>query len=205
MTKQEYVECHECGTIRPVSKMYKLELWSRPFDLQPYIAYVCKETPAKFKKSYRQYVESCEELLTDSSWADFRYFTCDHCNRMICEQNPSNGWMSQVRYLDDYNTTLCLKCYEEELYTNGVEIESLEEGTLPGMFLDYNELKERDFTCVLDDIHVTGKDSAKCVCDKGIELINSGHIVLIAYESMAIGGLEGYVSLYSKLKDDERE
>lgn len=70
------------------------------------------------------------------------------------------------------------------------------------MFLDWRELEEKGFTCIIEDRHITGKDSAKSVCEKGIELIKAGNKVLIAYERMAIGGIEGYVSLYSAKRDD---
>jgi hypothetical protein len=36
------------------------------------------------------------------------------------------------------------------------------------------------------------------VIDKALELIDNGHKVIVGYESMAIGGLEGYITLFSK-------
>src|SRR5687768_17417063 len=117
-------ECRECGTRRLKSNMYKLELYDSPYDTVPYNAYVCIETPKKIKgdrNSSLHWIESCEELLTDSSWADFRYFECADCRRMICEQNPHNGWHSQVRWVEDEQ--VCLKCYETLMYETGVSLE----------------------------------------------------------------------------------
>lgn len=195
-------ECRECGTRRLKSNMYKLELYDTPFDDIPRIAYVCKETPKAIKKGLgRSWMESCEELLTDTSWADFRFFECANCLRMICEQNPRNGWHTQSRWIDDEQ--ICLKCYEQSLLENGVPLESLENGALPGMFLNDNELRDAGFVLMLDDYKVSGKKDAEIVCNRGIQWINEGKIVIVNYERMSIMGDEGYVSLWTKTKKDE--
>lgn len=200
-------ECHECGTRRLKTNMYKFQVWDRPFDENYREIYVCIETPKAVKSGggSLKYIDSCEELLTYSSWADFRYFTCIECERLICEQNPSNGYVIQFRILEDGYSRICLKCYEEKLLRYGVSIEALEAGTLPGMFLNDTDLRDAGFSLMLDDKKVAGKDSAKAICDYGIEEIKRGRVVIISYERMAIGGLEGYVSLWSKYPDKEEE
>ena len=49
------------------------------------------------------------------------------------------------------------------------------------------------------------EESVKRYYEKAIELIDKGHKVVVAYESMAIGGLEGYVTLLKKggVNDDK--
>lgn len=195
-------ECHECGTRRLKSNMYKLELYNTPFDDTPYTAYVCKETPQTVKKGLgRSWMESCEELLTDTSWADFRFFECADCRRTICEQNPRNGWHTQSRWIEDEQ--ICLRCYEQHLLENGVSLESLENGTLPGMFLNDNELRDAGFVLMLDNYKVSGKKNAEIVCNRGIQWIKEGKIVIVNYERMSIIGDEGYISLWTKTKKDE--
>ena len=86
------------------------------------------------------YYESCAEVLTDSSWVDFRYFECMACYRTICEQNPRNGWKVQYR-VDDFEDyeQICLQCYQTELLENGVNREKIENGEIDGMFFNYND------------------------------------------------------------------
>ena len=131
---------------------------------------------------------------------DFAYFWCDGCGRLICEQNPSNGWHTQYRELDDEK--ICLKCYQEQILENGVERKKFEKNEIPGMFFswDNTEAKEAGYEEVTgyQNNHITGQDSAERFCKKAIELIDKGYKVIAAYGSMAIGGLEGYVTLLAK-------
>ena len=201
MTAHKQVTCHECGDKKDIRAMYKLEVYWHPFDEKSETIHVCqKATWAKKDKRYR-WLDSCEELLTDTSWADFRFFTCDGCQRMICEQAPENGWHSQVRYVDEMQ--FCLKCYQENLLYNGVDREAFEKGQLPGMFFSASELV--DWERIVDDAYIRGKDDARRVCAKAVEYIDRGYKVLVDYERIAIGGLAGYVSLYAKRKDEDNE
>jgi len=198
-------ECEECGTKKPKSQMYRFEAYDTPWDDTPRILYVCKEMPQEMKDSYNmQYRESCEELLTDSSWADFRYFECDECGRFICEQNPRNGWHVQYRELDHGHAILdyakvCLKCYESMMFEDGLTDDDLEAGKLSGMFFNDSELEEHGFQKIpeFDYVHVTSETKAKQIIERAKILKASGHKVVINYESMAIGGLEGYVTLWA--------
>jgi len=198
MKKQERAECWECGLEGAISNMYRYELYDTPWDDEPRIAYLHKHVPSKLRTDhYFKYLESCSELLDDPGWADFRYFLCDGCYRMVCAQNPRNGWHSQVRYLDDGETSYCLRCYEEHILENGIDREELENGKLPGMFFsnDNHEALDAGYRV---EIYNQKVGDPKPIIDKALELIDSGHEVIIGYESMAIGGLEGYVTLFSK-------
>lgn len=48
------------------------------------------------------------------------------------------------------------------------------------------------------DYFVNGAESAKRYNRKALELVDSGNKVLTAYERLAIGGLEGYITMMSK-------
>jgi len=201
MTKHQQVTCEECGEMKDIRAMYIHELFDTPWDDKSRIAYLCKTAPKKIRE--RHYAHSCEDLLSDSSWGDFRYFVCEDCGREICEQNPSNGWHTQVRVVDDC-IQLCLKCYEVMILRDGISRETLEEGKLPGMFFSGNnsELTETGFECIEYYVYIRGTADAKALCAKALTLVDT-HIVLFAYESMAIGGLEGYVSLYAKPRENK--
>lgn len=199
-------ECRECGTKRRKQDVYTLELYDTPWDVKPRIEYVCKETPANVKKAfmkeYRRSTDSCEELLTDTSWADFRYFECAWCYRTICEQNPRNGWHTQYRYVNDCEQ-VCLKCYEAELLEHGLENEreKLESGQLAGMFFNDSELTEHGYTKASDEF-VRGTKEAKTICERVLSLMKDYRVV-INYESLGLGGGEGYISIWQADKGGE--
>lgn len=199
----EIVTCDGCGGEGAVKDMYAFEVYNTPWQDAPETIYFHKVMPDEFKKEYNyDWRESCEELKDDHGWSDFRWFECCECGRMICEQNPSNGWMTQYRYASEDGDMICLKCYESDILKNGIAREKFETGSLAGMFFsgDNHEPYDAGYEDV-EDFHnrlVRGEDDAKAVCAKAIELIDSGHKVVLGYESMAIGGLEGYISLFSK-------
>lgn len=199
MTAHKSVTCHECGETKDVRAMYAVEIYWHPYDTSPETIYVCKKATAFRKDARYKWMESCEELLTDTSWADYRFFYCDGCNRMVCSQAPENGWHSQCRIVNECEQ-VCLKCYEEMLLEEGSPREDFEDGKLPGMFFNAGDLV--DWECVVDDAYIRGREDARKVCDVAIAKIDDGYKCLVDYERMAIGGLEGYVSLYAKKIED---
>ena len=128
---------------------------------------------------------------------DFSYFRCEQCEREICEQNPRNGWHIQYRDYDD--ETVCLRCYEELILENGIEREKLEKGQIPGMFFSYGNLepKKAGFEEIPDfqKYFVANLDDADIFIKKALEFMDEGKKVVVSYERMAIGGLEGYVTM----------
>ncbi len=199
--KQERVICRECGEEGAIKNMYRVELYDTPWGAEPRLEYAHKLRPANVKKenSSLRYYESCEELLTDTGWASFRYFECPDCDRMVCSQNPRNGCHSQVRVVEEEE--LCLKCYEAHILEHGVERDQIAVGQLPGMFFssDNHEPLEAGYTCVHKDYFV---GDPKSLIAEALALIDSGHKVVIGYESMSIGGLEGTVSLFAKKEEN---
>jgi hypothetical protein len=184
-------ECEECENRihidlegYPVNAdNFAIELHGSPFDGKSRTAYYCSE--------------ECLDRMTDTSWSDFRYFDCPCCDRMICEQNPSNGYHTQYRIYQ--NEQICLKCYEKIILENGVDREEFEEGRLPGMFLSSGneEAISAGYKEVEGFVDYRVGDGQP-ICDKALALIDEGCKVILAYESMAIGGLEGYVTLLAK-------
>ena len=181
------IECaNYCG--KPAEKKFTRDVYERPFD------------KASVKKVFCS--EECAETYLHES--DFAYFYCDGCSRMVCEQNPDNGWHIQYRVVDC--VMVCLKCYEEHILADGIGRGDFEAG-LPGMFFSWGntELTETGYQAVPEFSYyfVKSKESVQAVCKKALELIDKGHKVIVAYEAMAIGGLEGTITLYTKIDKED--
>lgn len=138
-----------------------------------------------------------DSYLYEEPWA---YFMCGRCEREICEQHPMNGWHVQYRDYDGQMT--CLRCYQELIIENGVECEKLEEGFIPGMFFSWGNLEPLKAGYREVDgfrkFYVSGQPSANAFRKKALELMDQGKKVVIGYESLGIGGGEGYVTLMEK-------
>lgn len=176
------IQCENCD--KKIKKNGKntlvAEVWLRPFDDKPEIYYYCSEE-----------CETADLYERD----DFCFFNCQGCYRIVCEQNPSNGWHVQVRYVD--GEAYCLKCYEADLLENGQPVEDFEKGTVEGMFFNHKELEQAGFNEV-ETYFIRSTEDAKPYCQKAVELIAKGQKVITDFDSMAIGGLEGTVALWAK-------
>lgn len=196
-------ECNEFYNLYCFTElMIDPEFYSRPFDTAPDgLLYSC------------WFAVDCMRGSVYSK--DFAYFDCDCCNRTICEQNPSNGWMSQGRFYpdDDSCSMICNKCFEEEMFEKGVDVsEVLRCRTIPGTFFVTSELEEKGFFEVEDmqDVLVgAGRFGSQdesvffnLLADKEAAL--KDHIVVFNYESMSIGGMGGYISVWAKPKDSAK-
>ena len=189
-------ECHECGErFHKGESKQILKVYDSPWADQP-------RTIAVHNQNYDEsarYDGSCLDKLTDTSWADFRYFLCERCNRLIIQQNPDNGWRS-YKMIDDNGEEFCVRCYQENILENGHEAEEFARGQVPGDFYNHQDLSSHDWVLVqgMSHVYITGKESAQRFADRALELIDEGNRVLVNYDSMGIGGGEGYVSLYIK-------
>jgi hypothetical protein len=199
MAKQERVRCFGCDEEGAISSMYRKEYYDHPFDDEPSIVYFHKRVPAKFKgdESFK-HGETCEDLVTHGG--DFSYFLCERCNRMVCQQNPSNGW--HVQYREVWGEQMCLKCYEKMILEEGIGREGFEEGHLEGMFFNNGNPEPLEAGYIVDErvnnTKVAGGAKVKEICAIALAHIDAGHKVVIGYESMAIGGIEGYITLFYK-------
>lgn len=194
--------CEFCSLFVTEKSGCEIELFDCPFDDEPHRAWVHTDERIAAKVCPGDYGgRTCNELILDSWFTDFNYFECDHCGRTVCVRNPSNGWRTQGRITDD-GEEICLRCYEEMILENGVEREKVERGEIPGMFFSHGNPEPLDAGCTevegFQDYFVQTKDQANCLCQKVLELMDAGQKVVIGYERLAIGGLEGYVSVFSK-------
>ena len=132
---------------------------------------------------------------------DFAYIYCEFCEREICGQNPMNGWHTQFRRTDD-GEDICLSCYEADILEHGCSRAKFEAGTLPGMFFsgDNHEPLEAGYIIVpgYDNAFIRDGAASESACKTALELMDLGALVICGYESMGIGGGEGYISLFAK-------
>lgn len=194
---QKYQELHAGEQLH----FWPCRFLERDFGYAPYIHAELYDTP--WDKEPREaffHNEQCEETYCRSG--SFDYVWCEGCSRQICEQNPRNGWHLQFR--DHSNLGyVCLRCYEADILANGQPREDFEGSSIHGgMFFswDNHEPKEAGFEEVpgFMDYFVNGSEAAKHYNTRAMSLIDSGHKVITGYERLAIGGLEGYITMMTK-------
>lgn len=93
------VECAEFDVICFREQAYEAELYPTPYTEEVEPTHFCS-----------WYAFDCYYGRKHSR--DFAYFICENCGRDICEQNPSNGWDVQYRWLTD-DVIVCAKCFDE--------------------------------------------------------------------------------------------
>lgn len=170
-------ECCYCD--KRAKKEFTREVYETPWDDEPVEKHFCSE--------------KCEYNYLYSG--DFQYFYCDGCEREICGQNPRNGWHVQYRYYND--NVICLKCFEKEMFTNGLSYQAIKNGDLTGIFFNYNELKDAGFE-EGKSFFIDSEAREKLCRDYCLKLKETGHLVLLNLERVAIGGIEGTVSVWFK-------
>lgn len=137
---------------------------------------------------------------------DFAYFHCEECYRDICEQNPSNGWTVQYRLRDDCYQ-ICLKCYEEDILSNGEDVDSmLRNKTIKGSNFSNKELLDTGYAIeptlynVLVGMGYSGNQSPDVFFNelKTVRKEKPDHLFVCQLGSTAIGALGGYVTIWTK-------
>lgn len=160
------------------------DLYDSPFDNSP-----------NGMKFVSWFSEQC--MIGEIYSKDFAYYHCEDCDRYVCGQSPSNGWHSQVHFHDGWIE--CNKCYEERTLRDGINEDF--DNNIPGQFYNYEDIESNGWTKDCDKSVGSGYSSytdPNPTIEYIGELIDSGLKVLINYESMAIGGLGGYISIYTK-------
>ena len=130
---------------------------------------------------------------------DFAYYSCDSCNRYICYQNPRNGWHVQFKAHDGWME--CDRCYQERILTEGHDIETMiETQQIEGSFFDSSELEENGWKLEKDNILVGSGRVGYSDPENFFNMLEDYRHkdTLISYDDIAIGGLGGYVSIYTK-------
>ena len=190
------VRCEETNIWLFKEKAIIQDLYARPHDNIPDTYYFLNELA---RDGYMGEIYS----------KDFSYFYCEGCNRYICQQNPSNGWMIQYTWLgDDDSEMVCNRCYEEHSLENGMDIEKcLRTRTIPGLFMNGRELEEAGWKTVLgfeDYLLGMGRSGSSGdyelnkLLDAIEDIDNNNGKMFIEYNDMAIGGLGGYITLWMK-------
>uniref|UniRef100_A0A6H1ZXA6 Uncharacterized protein n=1 Tax=viral metagenome TaxID=1070528 RepID=A0A6H1ZXA6_9ZZZZ len=189
--------CHECGeafkkreTLKS-GKVVEIKLFDDPWATEACIVRVHVDNDEEGHGT-------CLDKLTDQSWADFRYFDCPICQRLIVGQCLDNGWRSYRK--EHRGEEICVKCYQEIKLEEGENVEMFEKGKIPGDFYNASDLNAFGWSLVpgMGDKHIDTTSSSHAFCQMALTMTRKGYKVLVDYDNMAIGGLEGYVSLYCK-------
>lgn len=206
-------ECWACGdngyaidrerayNVRPV------EVYDDPWATEPDIIW-CHDSerrPVPYDVA-----PSCMGAIESGHLTDFHYFMCDACYRTVIVRCPRNGWHSYARIINECEQW-CLACVEDTLRAEGIagfpaELEELfESGRLFGMFFNDGDLEGDGWAATGYRTFVNNEESAIALATKVRRLHGEGRLVIIGYESLAIGGSEGYVTLFSKEREPGQE
>lgn len=161
-----------------------LDLYNSPWDDEPYAGQFCSS--------------QCHDEYSEP------FTQCQTCRRTICEH--VKGLHANFRS----HTRLghaCLRCYEREVLTCGQPREDYETDVIRGgMFFNHAnpEPKNAGYTEVngFKNYLVKSHQDANTYNEKARELIDTDHRVLTALERMAIGGPEGYITMFAKRGED---
>lgn len=164
------------------------ELFDTPWEKSPRMAWFCSD--------------ECEQAYCSSG--EFDYLICEACARRVCEQNPHNGWHIQFRHNENLGY-ICVRCYQDEILKNGQPRADLESGSIyGGMFFSWGNTEPKDAgfqeVAGFRDYFVEGLESARKYNTHALSLIDGKCNVLTAFDRLAIGGLEGYITMMAKLK-----
>jgi hypothetical protein len=158
-----------------------------PWDDDPVVKHFCSD-------------DCGDTSMYEEPWA---YFWCDGCDREICEQNPLNGW--HIQYRDYDGDQVCLRCYKDLILENGVERKKIESGKIPGMFFDWGNTLAREAgygeVPGFKKFLINSQERVDEFRKKALELMDEGEKVVVAYERMAMGGDEGYITMMAKRGD----
>lgn len=198
---EDFVECEEFEVICFKELTYRVEMFNTPYS-ESHTEYFCG-----------WFAYDCRKGGVYSK--DFQWVDCPCCQRTICEQNPSNGWMVQFRHINiadaDYDDEnyVCSECFETTVMREGIDLETvIEKNSLVGSWFTDGELEEYGYVKVegMQELTIgSGRFSYKdpqLFFDLLKSRKNAGefenHTVLFQYDSMAIGGLGGAISVWKR-------
>jgi hypothetical protein len=183
--------CYECSEkFKHGENKAKLEIYLDPWGTKPSIVRV--------HIGNDDGNGDCFDKLTDTSWSDFRFFECAHCERLIARQRADNGWRSHVKHI--VGEEICVKCYQESRLEDGDPVAAFTGESLMGDFFNPSDISAHDWSLVpgYHGHFINSKKSSEKFCETALDLIRDGHKVLVDWGAQAYGGGEGYYSLYVK-------
>lgn len=176
----------ELGILGFKELMVEFETYDTPYSEEPEIRY------------YISY-DGIDGLMGRIYSRDFAYFECEKCGRVICEQNPNNGYHVQFKWIEDLDGKVCNSCYEKQLLDIGSSRKKLENYELDGLFLDNEDLYE--FEELKNIPSFVNSENLKHVCELILETVKPEEVFLIQYNALGLGGGEGYITVYKKKKE----
>ena len=154
--------------------------------------------------------ENCQEDFT--SLGEFPYVECEECDRLVCYRNPRNGWDVQFRNHPRKKNRgdVCVSCYKDIVLRKGQKEKDFvddSERIHGGVFFSHSDLEQAGFVSDPDftHFHVRCGNDAEKFNNQAANRIAEGKKVVVDWGSMAIGGFEGYISLFVKSEDGAAE
>jgi hypothetical protein len=178
------VHCAHCGNEILKEKAIRPELYNTPWDEYAPEDYYCSQV--------------CVEATIGTLYSkDFAYQVCESCGRTICQQHPGNGWRWQ------FKGEVCCKCYQDWTLKEGQDREEIDkilnESQCPGEFYNESDLHDHDWE--RDEAYKL-PDHMEPFRQRILALVNQNKKILINFDRMAYGGMEGYISIYLKKDPD---
>ncbi len=171
------IKCENCYE-RLARKSYILVVYKSPFRDDVEVLHFCST--------------SCLDLYSE------RVFICDECSKTYWINCSLN---SLYRIVDD--SILCLSCYQNEILENGIPLQELEKGSIPGMFFSYGNTECLEAGYIEHDRVFVNSYNRNHIISRIKNLIKAGKQVVIAYERLAIGGSEGHITIYTKRSEKQ--
>lgn len=139
---------------------------------------------------------SCLDKLTDTSWSNFRLFTCGNCGRLVSRQCNSDGHRSYVKIVN--GEEICVACYHKDVLQNGMSVD-FSDG-IPGDFFNPADIEAYGWEPVnhIQNYHVKHPTTIDQVKKTAADLAAKERLILIDYDDMATTYTEGFISMFSK-------
>lgn len=140
--------------------------------------------------------DECEEVHLE------RYFYCEGCERYIATDNGRRKFIRVVEHEHphgSHNQVMCLVCYEEFLLENGQPVNDFDGASKinGGKFMDDRELEKEGWKRV-GWYKIEGTEDIEQYNEDALHMKDLEVMVITNYESVAVGGIGGSVTMWVK-------
>lgn len=189
--EHEKLICRECGeAILAGEEHTVMEVFDSPWGPPARIAVHADKADNPW--------ETCESRLTDTEWAESRYFDCDCCGRRVIRRCPDDIRVSYARELR--GREICLRCFRIIQVIDGVPEDTFREGRVEGAYFPNGELTAYGYETVpgFFGYRLDTDGAARRYCGAALRLIERGYVIVNEYELMATDGSDGFVTMWRR-------
>lgn len=170
-----------------------------------YVTEEVKSSPWSERETVGFCDESCKTEFFESPY-HFAHQFCEKCEEWIPKHNPQNGWRGF--FVSFEGDTVCVGCYQNHLLENGQpEDDFIRSSSIKGGdFFSTSELREAGYEEVegLTRFRIRSKNDAREFNARAAQMVTYSSKVITSYDSLGLGGIEGYVTLWAKTEDMSR-